>query len=403
MSASLPGGYPAMPLFDIAKAPRVLTVCWAESRKNRPYTGPQTNQMVVFGEDGVSAEMERNQMWDLIIATEGAERFYATHSPQDIRRFALWAKNSSRLLLMPPRLDLINPGAFDLGPHRIPLEFENFSYFSELGSQYSVAPIIGFSDHYFFDGESWHSSTSLREVGARRRTQSWDFLSLAPRTFISNDTTILKTQVSSPDYFESNDVAREAKFLSSVEASGLAGIALPLLQHSTSGHVVSTLARQKLEGSLLEVSSAGLSDAERQETARGLVDLACSLASHRIFHNDFRPWNILQTRNGFTMIDYADVGKTDLDVRNLPQVVALAGSLVMALNLSWEGKHVRDGEHFDSDALGIFGQYAVSTGVRLEELYGDAWLALPRKKNALLKAVGSDLRSVFDLLFLEPT
>ncbi len=88
-----------------------------------------------------------------------------------------------------------------------------------------------------------------------------------------------------------------------------------------------------------------------------------------MFHNDFRPWNLLWDGYKMHLIDYADAGVHDLDVQDLPQILSLAATLA-ALATS----DIRWGEHFRAD-----------TGKILEEIvdvgdphwYTVPWLTLP--------------------------
>ena len=384
--------------------PKVLFVSWDLEPGSLGSLETTGRTSIAKGEAALEGLVQTGGDWDVIIAIDCMQRFYDTQSPQRLRRFAEWAARVSRLLLITPRRDFLDRGAFDLGPYRIPIEFEGFYHFSEVPpwGDASAEPVVALSNDVLFDGQRWHTSQSLSETGGKPKTLSWNHLELPPRTFFSADNTVIKIHISSPAYFEANTVEREARVLKALSSIAQSGIALPALHYSQSGLVATTLVRDRILGDPLDWEALSGSESHRIATAQSAVALACDLATKGVFHNDFRPWNLLQSASGLVMVDFADVGFADLDVRNLPQVVALAGSLMMILGLSWNGTPVRGGEHFDHDIITIVNDYFSTRSARIEDLYHDAWLALPAQQTAIIKALSGDVEALFDALFLSP-
>lgn len=381
---------------SITDASRILVISLGAAENQPAHNGP-----IIVSEIELETVIQSGASWDAVIVTGDGQRFYETTTPQGLEAFAQWVRESSRILFIEPRHDLIDAGAFDLGPHRVPIEFGKFGFTSETGLAKSVedTPILVLSDHYLWDGKTWHEAENLHEESSTRASLSWDHIETKPRTLETNNGQIIKFQVSSHDFFESNTVGREASALESYGAVIRSFSTVPEVSHTALGRAVSLIVRDKIEGSTLVGNATAPRSGKTLELARELITLACRLASAGLFHNDFRPWNIIDTAKGLAMIDFADLSTADLDVRNLPQTVALAGSLFLLLNLEWNTKRVRAGETFDTDTLAIVSDYLQKISMNISDLYSDSWLRLPEQESVLKTAVGQSGEDVLAALF----
>lgn len=375
---------------------RVLVV-WFGEGGNRLAHGGTT----VVGETALEAEMRSAVSWDAVIALGNTQRFYDTCGPQKLAAFARWARTCSAVLFIEPRYDFIDAGAFDLGPHRVPLEFESFRFISETLSSTSTeeAPILVLSDHLLWDGKKWHEARSVEAESLLPPRLSWNHIETPPRTLSGGDGCIIKMQVSSPNFFGDNSVAREAAALRDFGPTIRAFSTVPEVLHATRGHAVSIIVRKKIEGSPVEFPATEPLDRRALFLAQKLVTLACHFASAGLFHNDFRPWNILDTSEGLAMIDFADCSRADLDVRDLPQTVALAGSLFLVLGLEWREMKVEAGESFDTDTLAIVETYLSEREGKVSDFYGQSWLDLPQREGRLHSALALSAEHVLTALF----
>lgn len=334
-----------------------------------------------LGEGHLLQEMNSGRVWDVVLAMNGMQRFYATTAEKQLEEFIYWLRNCSKLTLIVPNhesQDASNPA---LGPYRLHPGFTAFKYFSELPTETGRPqddPVVALSDHVLFDGLRWHESENLVSLtqGASDLSSMIDS-ARRPRTFVHDEGYVIKSQVGTPDYFDSLEALREAEVLAMLAPSISAKLNMPQVLNVNRGRSVSTTVRQGIPGNVVMVNSVIPDRMSREKLMRAVINLASSYAELGLFHNDFRPWNILETPSGLQMIDFADVSMVDQDVRDIPQILALVGTLTAVGNLDTNGYALGMGESFDTDLLEMMRGYLNEHSINIGALYGRPWLDLP--------------------------
>jgi len=346
----------------------------------------------------ISELRESEEHWDIIVATCSMQRLYNTTLDSHIQQFSRWLRGRSKICLLTPRKFFVDPARNAIGPWRLDEAFLNFEFISELDRGDSENPTVVLSDQVLWDGEKWREKADFfrtdhphdYEEGQRQP-------STRRRDHPASDGTIFKTEIGSPDYFESLEVIREAEVIEALGPEIGRTLNMPAVLSLRRGYAVSTLHRQTLNGEPL-MDALAASPMNRDELFQQVLDCAVTYSSLGLFHNDFRPWNFLVTSEGLTLIDYAGVSSFDLDTRRLPQVVALIGTLV-ALTVSVAGRpSVRMFEEFDEDALAAIGPALESLGIHIETLYTTRWLELPAKRDRILALRNSDLAELVQVI-----
>lgn len=210
-----------------------------------------------------------------------------------------------------------------------------------------------------------------------------------------NEGYVIKSQAGCPDYFDSLEIVREAEALASLPPEIRSALNLPRLLNINQGRAVSTTIRQSINGEPLTLLSKDSNKGPRLDLMKKVIDLAASYAQLGLFHNDFRAWNILLTPDGLHLIDFADISTIDQDVRDIPQILALVGTVASICHLDTQGFPLRRGENFDTDLLEILREYLSVRDVNIGSLYEYPWLQLPATKGSIdfPKVV-----TIFDLL-----
>jgi len=161
----------------------------------------------------------------------------------------------------------------------------------------------------------------------------------------------------------------EAAFLDGVDERVRDSLGLPTVLSLRRGRAVTTLVREDLVG-------GPPPEVDQQLTA--IVDVAARYAALGLFHNDFRPWNLLWDGDRATMLDFSDTSSLDDDVRDLPQVLALAGTLAAVAT-----PEIRWGDVFHVDLLDLADRCGLFDAGPSERLFGDPWLRLPSRRDGI--------------------
>lgn len=346
-----------------------------------------------MSEDDLQRVIDSGMEWDLVIATHGIQRFYATASNARLETFVSWLRSNSRLSLVTPRHFAQDPSNLLLGPHRPDRPFFAFQYFSEVNvdeENHERVPVIAFSDYALFDGFRWWSESELLTLTNRAQEEPSSGEELRrPRTFLTTDGLVIKIQAGCPEFFDSMETLREAETLQRLRRSSEPQIKFPKLKRMCVGNSVTTTVRESINGTTHRPSQVSELSRGTSEVLHAVVDLAISYAEQGLFHNDFRPWNIIDTPVGLQLIDFADVSYRDEDVRDLPQIVALIGSLIAIGNLDTNGMPLRERENFDIDLLSILRKPLGDLGLEMGSLYTQPWLNLSSLKG--LKSLSTSM------------
>lgn len=382
----------------LRKNPRVLMLCDYDEAAHEWLV---TRGALVDWRHGaldVSALTQNEDAWDLIVATGSMPRLYDTTLDSLIQQFSRWLRGHSKICLLTPRKFFVDPARNGIGPWRLDEAFLDFEFISELDRGDSGKPTVVLSDRVLWDGEKWREKADFIRTNQPNTHKEAQYQpSTRRRHHLATDGTIFKTEIGSPDYFESLEVIREAEVIEALGPEIGRTLNLPAVLSLRRGHTVSTLHRQTLTGTpLLEALKS--SQVDREELFRQVLDCAVTYSSLGLFHNDFRPWNFLVTSGGLALIDFAGVSRFDLDTRRLPQVVALIGTLVALSGPFAESPSVRMFEKFDEDTLAAVGPALESRGIHVETLYTTRWLELPAKRESILALRNSDLAELVQVI-----
>ena len=325
--------------------------------------------------------------WDAIVAVDGFGRIYEVRSPlvrtrmiRDLRRL------TDVFVVAPARRERAAPDLNDLGPYDLHDLFSLYPFLTELPRDpFSThdAPVILASSRVLGIGSEWVSSSNLTELS---RTASG--VSMSVRTFAWRDT-IVKVEAASEHYFERCQALTEALFLGSLDDATATRLDMPRVRLVQRGRAVSTVVRDRVPGSPLRPGEA----ARNPLLLAHVMAAITAMAAAGLFHNDLRPWNILWDGHSVRLIDWAEAGWFDSDIRGLPQVIALAGTLAALLTpeIPWSNGFVDATLAIVPEVLSQPGQ---------TDLYDHAWLGLPLVAPDLLEdltsAPGIDAAAVMD-------
>ncbi len=381
-----------------SKNPRVLMLCDPSESAHQSLVARGALVDWRGGALEVSKLMESEEHWDLIVATCSMQRLYDTTLDSHLQQFGQWVRGHSKVCLLTPRKFFVDPARNAVGPWRLDEAFLGFEFISELDMGDSDKPTMALSDQVLWDGVKWREKADfIRTHRPANHEEGQPQPSTRRRHHLASDGTIFKTEMGSPDYFESLEVIREAEAIEALGPEIGRTLNLPAVLSLRRGHAVSTLHRETLSGVPL-LESLTSSEVDRQELFQQVLGCAVAYSSLGLFHNDFRPWNFLVTSEGLTLIDYAGVSRFDLDTRRLPQVVALIGTIVALTKSLTEPPSVRMFEEFDEDVLAAIGPALESLGIQIESLYTTRWLELPAKRDRILALRNSDLPQLLQVI-----
>ncbi len=313
--------------------------------------------------------------WDLIVAAEGWSRFRAVHSRAEADWILEWVRTHADIAIIeaPRRAlapDLNNLGAFEV--HRI---LGGFRFHSELEpSQQSDAapepPLILASDRWLLVGDEWFETADLEQFDTDSVDAEWKTV----RTFAARGDRIVKVECVSEDYFERSQVLAEAVFLEQAGAGLRQSLGLPGVHNFARGRAVISLVRDRVVGTALRPEAPD----EIALMQAAILDNAANFARAGMFHNDLRLWNVVWDGKRAAFIDFGDSSRRDDDVRELPQILALAGTLA-----SLATGEIRGGEDFYDDLLEVVERAGILARWPLLQQFTDPWLALPNSRTAL--------------------
>ena len=337
------------------------------------------------GSHEVLALMNSGARWDIVIATQSMQRFYETTADVGVRRFSQWLRECSSICLLTPRKFLVDPARSSLGPWRLDEAFFEFRFITELDLASKEEVVLALSETALWDGQSWRPAGEFLDDRPLLPHKVDDVPSRKRRQHVCVDGTIFKIEIGSQEYFDYIEVIREAESIQTLSSREAEDLGVPKFLSLRRGKAVATLHRQAILGTpMLEVlENPGCARAELFEQ---VLDSAISYSQSGLFHNDFRPWNFLVTEQGLALIDYALLSRFDQDARQLPQVIALIGTLITVGNLKPNGHKLRMFEGFDEDLLEILRPIMASIGIELDSLYGNSWLALAAKRARILQS-----------------
>lgn len=307
-----------------------------------------------------------HEHWDVVVGSQGWDRHLAVHAEARIQRLLDWVRQHSSVgLFDSPRMPLA-PDLNQQGPYRTHELFGEFRFLGEVHScdpweETYQAPLIAVSDDYLVSASFL---VAAREIDRIENDALWQAGDSRTRTFFTHDERIIKVEATSEDYFERSQVAGEALFLQGVDSHVRKVLSLPRVLCFDRGLSVVSLVRESVSGAPLR----SLDGADPSPILREILNEAARFAEQGLFPNDLRPWNILWNGRECRFIDFADTSWSDEDVAGLPQVLALAGTLALAMA---PGIDKRD------DFAPLVLRWAAECGISSADLYDHAWRCVP--------------------------
>lgn len=323
--------------------------------------------------------------WDAVVALDGFDRMNDVRTQEARSQMMRGLRRVTDLLVLNPvRQERFAPDLNDLGPYDTNDLFACFPLLTECDlapNDWSADPLIVASTQLLGLGGQWVSALDLRELS---RTASG--VSQRVRTFEWNDA-IVKVEAASEHYFERCQALTEARFLMAIDESVTARLSLPRVRLIERGRAVSLVVRDRVEGRPLTPGEARRSP----ELLAQVVTAAADVADAGLFHNDLRPWNLLWNGREVRFIDWAEASTCDADVRGLPQVLALAGTLAALLTdeIPWSNGFVEETTALVPPASRSGPNTDNSGMVTTNQWSGQEWLALPSFSQELLHVLAS--------------
>lgn len=306
---------------------------------------------------------------DLIVAVEGWSRLMQVNPPPVRAELIEWMRRHSTVTLVEAPRRILAPDLNTLGPFDVQGLLGGFHYLAEPDvtdeSDSLDTPWILASDHHLLVEGVLIPAGEVEWLGG----SDPDALVKPVRTYRVSGDRIVKVECTSEDYFERTQVLGEWAFLTAVADDVRARLDLPLVHSLVRGRAVTTLVRDDVAGG----PGDGLTLPQR---LAGILEVAGRYAEVGVFHNDVRPWNVVWHHGRARMIDFADASPDDDDVRDLPQVLALAGTLAAVAT-----DEIRGGEHFHLDVLELAQRAGLLERWPLRSQLGAPWSRVPHLRD----------------------
>jgi|GEM_PF-2154754 len=309
--------------------------------------------------------------FDLVIALDGWDRLLEVTQPVVRDEALAWLREHCTFMLTSAPRRPLAPDLNELGPYEVHSLFANFAYVSELpkvsNEPESSPPLLMASDWFLQAGQVWIPWTELHQIPSHVEGPS----DRSGRTYMSGAGHVVKVDFVSSDYFERSQVIGEAAFLASASSERRRVLQLPEIRSIDHGRAIVTLVRDRVRAD----TACGL---DPVAAVNSIIDEARRYSSVGLFHNDLRPWNVLWQNGRAILIDFADTAEEDLDARDLPQVLALAGTCAALLT-----KQIRAGVHFHTDVVSIATRAGILDWWPLQQQYGLPWFRLCQETTAV--------------------
>lgn len=309
--------------------------------------------------------MRTDRSFDVIVGMRGWQRLLAVTTPEGVASLVEWLRGHATVFVAQAPRRALAADLNDLGPFEVLPLLGAFDFLSEVPTGLQAtesSPVVLASDHALLAGGTWLGAADVEWVDVAAP----DARTKPVRTYLATGDRVVKVECTSEEYFERAQVVGEAVFLDSVDDDVRARLGLPRVRALTRGRAIATLVRDAVPD---DGPPAALDD-----RLRGIVDACVAFAEVGLFHNDVRPWNVLWDQRVARFVDFADSSPHDDDVRDLPQVLALAGTLAAVAT-----DEIRGGEHFHLDVLDVAARAGLLDRWPLRAQVGAPWLSLPRR------------------------
>ena len=311
--------------------------------------------------------------WDLIIIGDQAQRFYDTTTHDDLLAFATWLIAHGDVAVIPATKIFLDKRRTDVGPWQAAPVFAEAGFVTELPppADASSPPLLLLSERWLWTGQQWFDGQSLRRAGTGSPVPPTQARPPV-RTFLSANGEVVKIELCRPDFFDDSEVNREVDVLTSLWAQDIPDISLPRVIDHHRGDVVSVMVRGALDGVVL-TEFLHAHPLAASDVAAATVSFAASLARRGIFHNDFRPWNLLWHNGEVKAVDYSRMSEEENDARSLPNILALVGTLSWISQCARDKTQVSLFDEFDGDIVSVLSPHLGQKGIALADLYDQPW------------------------------
>jgi hypothetical protein len=349
--------------------------CCPDSQRGR---GPSEHVDARF--ERVADLVASSEELDVVVATDGWRRLRDTNRAEAVGELLEWVRRNARVAVVEAPRQYVAPDLHDLGPFATLDLLGRFRFLAEVPDDDAAlaprTPLVTASDRYLLADGAWIEAGDAERLDADPQGGPWRPV----RTFRVPHGRIVKVECTSEDYFERTQLLGEASFLGDVDERVRAELGLPRLVSLVRGRAVTTLIREDL--------AAGPAPTVDDQLA-AVVDLAARYAAHGLFHNDVRPWNLLWDGGRARLIDFTETSGHDDDVRDLPQVLALAGTLaaIATDEIGW-------GDPFHTDVLDLADRTGLLERWPLERQLRDPWLALPDRRDRIVARGGMSAEEI---------
>jgi hypothetical protein len=256
-----------------------------------------------------------------ILGTDFA-RFYSVNSDSRVDDFMSdVSENFGTVLLEVPRLR--NRPELDYkesyATHKL---LGAYRFVHELKFANHMAPVVFASNTFFVHDDNLRPAEDCRFFD----TAGVDAQIGTVRTWIDTTGNVFKSDLVSLDYFERSQVAQEAQFLNDVKENALESNLFPGVIHVSYGRAVVELVRSMVPGTAL-----GQSDFGSAYLPKAFHSACLEYVEAGLFHNDLRPWNLLNDKGRIRLVDFADTSGRDADLTGITQVEAYIGTALVLM------------------------------------------------------------------------
>jgi len=313
--------------------------------------------------------------------TDFLDRFLSTHSESDIFELAKSLASSANPMVAKCPRNYFDQTVNQLGPYNHYGIWDQFDFVSEKsGDRPGERPILSGSKNFIEVSGLRIPKESLQLISNREIYPDCDWSTDSMvHTYLMTNNQVLKWELRNHEYYESSQVLNEICFLLNASDTERRELGLPhIITHQVGQFSVSCI-RSAVQG--IPADSVSL-----------VAELCARYANLGLFHNDVRPWNLLEGINEHgakkvAFIDFGHVSRADHDSQNFPQILALLGTLLSLGNFDLGGFQIRAGDNFKSDLMRFATEYLQLADPFADHLYDEPWRDFGQRYATLQKPI----------------